>query len=132
MTSIFLHALARSRQLCGNIQEAFEAVDRSIAFSEETKEGFWRSEPYRLKGELFLSTNKAAAEECFANAIAIAKSQEAKLYELAASIGMARLWQGQGKTDEARDLLTPIHGWFTEGFETAYLKQARALLDELG
>jgi predicted ATPase len=75
--------------------------------------------------------NQAEAENCFHQAIAIAQNQQAKSFELRTATSMARLWQQQGKRQEAHDLLTPIYRWFTEGFDTADLKEAQALLDEL-
>jgi predicted ATPase len=109
---------------------------------------FWRSSPkrivlsgtqkqpemYRLKGALLLqqsSDNSTAAATCFQQAITIAQSQQAKSWELRAATSLARLWQQQGKHQEAYDLLAPVYQWFTEGFDTADLKDAKALLDEL-
>jgi predicted ATPase len=74
----------------------------------------------------------ALAETCFQHALDIARRQQTKSWELRAATSLARLWQQQGKRDEARELLAPIYGWFTEGFETADLQEARALLEELG
>jgi predicted ATPase len=73
----------------------------------------------------------AKAQECFEQALAIARAQQAKSWELCSAMSMARLWRDQGKRNEARDLLAPVYGWFTEGFDTLDLKQAKALLDEL-
>jgi predicted ATPase len=73
----------------------------------------------------------AKAEACFERALAVARAQQAKSWELRAAITMARLWRDQGRPDEARELLAPVYGWFTEGFDTPDLKQAKALLDEL-
>ena len=92
------------------------------------------AEWYRLKGELLLrrsAEHHAEAESCFCQAIEIARSQGAKSLELRAVMSLSRLWQRQGKRDQARELLAPIYGWFTEGFDTADLQDARALLDEL-
>jgi predicted ATPase len=69
--------------------------------------------------------------KCFERALAIARKQQARSWELRAATSMARLWRDQGKRDEARELLVPVHGWFTEGFDTRDLKEAKALLDEL-
>ena len=91
-------------------------------------------EVYRLKGELLLpqnSDNQAEAESCFQHAIDIAQSQQAKSWELRTSTSLARLWQQQGKRQEAHDLLAPVYGWFTEGVDTADLQDAKALLDAL-
>ena len=73
----------------------------------------------------------AKAEAYFKRALAVARQQQAKSWELRAAMSMARLWRDQGKRDEARDLLAPVYGWFTEGFDTLDLKEAKALLDEL-
>ena len=73
----------------------------------------------------------AKAEACFERALAVARAQQAKSWELRAAMSMARLWRDQGKWDDARELLAPVYGWFTEGFDTPDLKQAKALLDEL-
>jgi predicted ATPase len=75
--------------------------------------------------------NSAKAEICFKRALAVARQQQAKSWELRAAMSMARLWRDQGKRDEARELLAPVYGWFTEGFDTLDLKEAKALLDEL-
>ena len=89
---------------------------------------------YSLKGELLLAqsgTRYSDAEACFLTAIDIARSQSAKMWELRAATRLARLWHSQGKTSEARDLLDPVHGWFTEGFDTADLMEAKALLERI-
>jgi predicted ATPase len=89
---------------------------------------------YRLKGELLLtrsSKHQAEAETCFCQALDNAQRQQAKSLELRAAMNLARLWQRQGKRAEAYDLLAPIYGWFTEGFDTADLQEARALLEGL-
>ena len=99
-----------------------------------TGERGYESELYRLKGELLLqqsSDNQAEAEACFHHALDIARSQQAKSFELRTATSLARLWQQQGKRQEAHDLLAPVYNWFTEGFDTADLKDAKALLEEL-
>jgi predicted ATPase len=88
----------------------------------------------RVKGELLLqqhAVNQAEAENCFHKAISIARSQQAKSFELRAATSLARLWQQQGKRQEGYDLLEPVYHWFTEGFDTADLKDAKALLEAL-
>jgi predicted ATPase len=89
---------------------------------------------HRIKGELMLARGglTAAVEPCFETAIAIAREQSAKSFELRATVSLARLLDQQGKRDEARSILGEIYGWFTEGFDTADLKDAKALLDQLG
>jgi len=102
---------------------------------DTTGERVYESELYRLKGELLLqqsSDNQAEAESCFHHALDIARNQQAKSLELRAATSLARLWQQQGKREEARQLLGDVYGWFTEGFDTADLKDAKALLDTLG
>ncbi len=89
------------------------------------------AELLRLKGELLLSKDEAEAESLFQRALEIARSQEAKFFELLAATNLARLWQRQGKRNEARDLLAPVYDWFTEGFDTPDLKDAKALLSDL-
>ncbi len=95
---------------------------------------FPEADIHRLKGELLLqlsSDNAADPEDCFQQALDIARHQQAKSWELRAATSLARLWQSQGKTAEARDLLAPVYNWFTEGFDTADLKDAKALLQKL-
>ena len=101
---------------------------------DTTGERWYEPELYRLKGELLLqqsSDNQVKAEASFHHALAIARNQQAKSFELRAAISLARLWQSQGKCTEAYELLAPIYGWFTEGFDTADLQEAKALLEAL-
>jgi predicted ATPase len=101
---------------------------------DTTGERWYEPELYRLKGALLLqqhSDNQAEAENCFHHAMALAQNQQAKSLELRAATSLARLWQSQGKCKEAHDLLAPVYGWFTEGFDTADLQEAKALLEEL-
>jgi predicted ATPase len=102
--------------------------------AETTQEGLWQAEIHRMAGEIALlapEPDAAKAEAYFERALKVARGQQAKSWELRAAMRMARLWRYQGKRDEARDLLTPIYGWFTEGFDTLDLKEAKALLGEL-
>jgi predicted ATPase len=97
-----------------------------------TGERHGEADLYRLKGELLLAlpaAHHAEAEACFRQAIAIARSQSAKSWELRAVLSLSRLYHQQGKTEEARAMLAEIYGWFTEGFDTADLQEAKALLD---
>jgi tetratricopeptide (TPR) repeat protein len=106
----------------------------ALTLAETTGERWYESEIYRLKGELLLqqhTDNQAEAENCFHHALEIARSQQAKSFELRAATSLSKLWQQQGKRQEAHDLLAPVYNWFTEGFETADLKDAKTLLDEL-
>ncbi len=108
------------------VAEALSQVDRS-------SERWWESELYRLQGELLLRSkvaHHAEAESCFQHALEISRNQDAKSLELRAATSLARLWQRQGKVPEAQNLLTPVYEWFTEGFDTADLQEAKALLTE--
>src|SRR5262249_48974351 len=98
-------------------------------------ERYYEAEIHRLKGVLLLqqsSDNSTEAESCFHHAIAIAQNQSTKSWELRATTSLARLWQEQGKRQEAYDFLAPVYAWFTEGFDTKDLQEAKALLEELG
>ena len=102
--------------------------------AETTKEKWYEAEINRVAGEIALKSperDTAKAESYFEHALDVARQQQAKSWELRAAMSMARLWRDQGKRDEARDLLAPVYGWFTEGFDTLDLKEAKALLDEL-
>ena len=107
-----------------------------MALAERQGESCWEAELYRLKGELLLMRGKVEdgteAEACFRRALAVARKQRAGSWELRAATGLCRLWHEQGREAEARELLQGIYGWFTEGFDTADLEEARALLDALG
>ena len=100
---------------------------------QTSKERWCKAEVNRIAGETALKSSKpdtAKAQEYFERALVVARKQKAKSWELRAAMSMARLWRDQGKRDEARDLLAPVYGWFTEGLDTLDLKEARALLDE--
>jgi len=101
---------------------------------ETTRERWFEACTLHVAGEIALLSpepDAAKAEAYFERALAVARQQQAKSWELRAAISMARLWRDQGKRDAARDLLAPVYGWFTEGFDTLDLKEAKALLDEL-
>ncbi len=118
------------RQAADGLRQVAEALE----LVESTQERWWEPDPYRLQGALLWevsSDNHTEAETCFQQAIAIARSQQAKSWELRAATSLARLWQSQGKRQEAHDLLAPVYGWFTEGFDTADLQEAKTLLQEL-
>jgi predicted ATPase len=119
----------------GQPQQALAALDEALEIAQASEVSYWDAALHRLKGELIPAKNGAdsfAAEACFYKAIEIAQAQSARSLELRAATSLARLWLDQGKRAEAHDLLTPVYGWFTEGLETADLKDARALLDQLG
>ncbi len=131
-TVLAFHAAALG--LAGLTAEALSAIDEAMPLMKERGERLWKANMYSLKGELLLAqsgTRYSDAETCFQDAIEIARSQSAKSWELRAAIRLARLWHSQGKTTEARDLLAPVYGWFTEGFDTVDLKEAKALMEEL-
>ena len=118
----------------GNTDEALTALEAAVAHFERTGDAVWEPEVHRLMGDLLLRRNPSApdrAEVSYRRAIERARSQEAKSWEMRAATSLARLWRDQGKPAEARELLAPVYGWFTEGFDTLDLKEARALLDEL-
>jgi predicted ATPase len=105
-----------------------------LVLVETTGERWYEAELYRLRGELLLQHAIAESEEaeaCFQQALTIAHRQQAKSWELRAAMSLSRLWQQQGKRAAAHELLAPIYGWFTEGFDTADLQEAKALLEEL-
>jgi predicted ATPase len=113
---------------------ALARIDEALALAGETGEHWTEAILHCIRGEILLKrdpANTAPAEEAFLIAIAIAQQQKARSFELRAAMSVARLWRGEGKRNEARNLLTPVYGQFTEGFNTRYLKEAKTLLDEL-
>jgi class 3 adenylate cyclase/predicted ATPase len=128
----FLARFAKACQLAGQIEEAVALLDDALQRVDKTGERWFAAELNRHKGQLLLRQGHAgAAEELYSKALSIAREQEAKLWELRADVSLARLRRDQGRRAEARDLLAPVYGWFTEGFATPDLRDARALLDEL-
>ncbi len=130
----FLIPLAEAARGQGRAGEGLEALSEAMALVERTGERYFEAELHRLKGELWLEQSPddhGPAEDAFQTALTIARAQKAKSLELRAAMSLARLRQSQGKTAEARDLLAPVYNWFTEGFDTADLKEAKSLLDEL-
>ena len=124
--------LARACEIAGQVEEAVTQLDEALKIVERTGERFFAAELNRHKGQLLLRQGHAeAAEELYRKALSIAADQEAKLWEMRAAGSLARLWRDQGRRAEARDLLASVYGWFTEGFGTPDLKEAKALLDEL-
>jgi predicted ATPase len=124
--------LAAACGIAGQVEEAVTQLDDALQIVERTGERWFAAELNRHKGQLLLRQGHSeAAEELYRKALSIAEEQEAKLWELRAAASLARLRRDQGRRAEARDLLAPVYGWFTEGFDTADLKDAKALLDEL-
>jgi predicted ATPase len=118
----------------GRFEDAWRCISEATTVIMTKKESWCETEVNRIAGEIALkSPEKDApkAEAYFDRALAVARKQQAKSWELRAALSMARLWRDQGKRDEARDLLAPVYGWFTEGFDTRDLKEAKALLQEL-
>ncbi|HSA81075.1 MAG TPA: hypothetical protein VLE23_09640 [Geminicoccaceae bacterium] len=132
--SYYLGILAEAYGSVGEPEQGLGAIARATAFMEETGEGLWEAEIHRLNGELLLhrsSERRGQAEASFRKALDTARRQEARSLELRAAASLARLWADQGKRAQAHDVLAPVYGWFTEGFDTADLKDAKALLAEL-
>jgi predicted ATPase len=130
----WLAQLAEAYGTMGQPEVGLTVLAEALILADTTEERWSDAELHRLKGELLLqqhADNQAEAEACFHRAMAIAQNQHAKSLELRAATSLSRLWQRQGKRQEAHDLLAPIYGWFTEGFDTADLKDAKALLDAL-
>jgi predicted ATPase len=131
--SWFLAVLAELYGKSGQIAEGLRAMAEARAHINHTEEVYYEAEVHRLTGELLLMQGgpEATAEVHLLQALEAARRQSAKSWELRAATRLSRLWQQQGKRANARELLTPIYGWFTEGFDTADLQEARALLEEL-
>ncbi len=118
----------------GQAQNGLEVLAEALGVLERTNERRREAEIHRLRGELSLSLpgqHGVEAEVCFERALAVARQQSARMWELRAATSLARLWRDQGRRAEARGLLAPIYAWFTEGFDTADLVDAKTLLDEL-
>jgi predicted ATPase len=128
----FIALLARGWEIAGQIEEAMIQVDDALQIAERTGERWLVAELYRHKGELLLRQGDSeGTEELYRKALSIAEEQGAMLWKLRAAASFARLRRDQGRDDEARDILAPVYGWFTEGFDTQDLKEAKALLDAL-
>jgi predicted ATPase len=118
----------------GRFDDAWRSINEAFTAVEATKERMFEAEIYRTAGEIAVKSpeaDAARAEDYFERALAVARQQQAKSWELRASMSLARLWRHQCKVQQARELLAPVYGWFTEGFETRDLKEAKALLEEL-
>jgi class 3 adenylate cyclase/predicted ATPase len=130
----YLTYLARAHAELGQFDDAWRSIHEATMLAETTKERWCEAEVHRIVGEIALMAPKpdaAKAEAYFKHALAVAREQQAKSWELRAAKSMARLWRDQGKRQQAHDLLALVYGWFTEGFDTLDLKEAKALLDEL-
>ena len=126
--------LAAAHAAAGQIDAGLRVVDEALADASRRDERWYEAEIHRLKGDLLLKsdpTSEADAERSFLEAIGVARGQEARWWELRASVSLGRLWKRQGRREEARRLVAGIYDWFTEGFDTVDLREARALLDEL-
>ena len=140
-----MQLLAQAQKLvrAGQPAMALQAVEQALAWIEQTGVRLLEAEAWRVRGELLLIADdgpramddrEAAsppAEACFQRALEIAREQQARWLELRASVSLARLWQAQSRRAEARELLSELYGWFTEGFDTVDLLEAKALLQEL-
>jgi len=126
--------LAMAYAELGQLDHARRCIDEAIDKVEGSKEKWCEAEVHRIAGEIALKSlapDPEKAEAYFDHALAVARQQQAKSWELRAAMSLARLWRDQGKPQQARELLAPVYGWFTEGFDTLDLKEAKALLDEL-
>jgi predicted ATPase len=131
---MYLPRLARAHAELGQFEEAWRCIGEATTAAETAKEKWCEAEIHRTAGEITLISpahDAAKAQVYFERALSVARAQQAKSWELRAATSMARLWRDQGKRQEAHDLLAPIYGWFTEGFDTLDLKEAKALLEEL-
>ena len=132
-----LSSLARTEALSitEQVEEALSVLTEALAWIESINECKYKAETWRLKGEAVLSLsldNSEDAEACFHQALTVARQQQVKSWELRTAVSLARLWQRQGKCQDAYDLLAPVYNWFTEGLDTVDLQEARSLLDDLG
>jgi predicted ATPase len=126
--------VGRAKAAAGDIDGALALFDSALEAALSTGERWYEPELLRLKAEMLFAQGRqpaTAAEPCLTEAISIAQKQEAKFWELRAAMALAQVWARLGRRVEARELLAPVYGWFTEGFDTRDLKEAKALLDEL-
>jgi predicted ATPase len=135
LVAYYCTLLAEVSAHLGHPEDGLQALVEAHTLMEQQEERYWEAEVCRLRGVLLLrqpGASQAEAEAWVQRALDVARRQEAKSLELRAAMSLARLWQQQGKRLEARELLAPVYGWFTEGFDTADLQEAKALLEELG
>jgi predicted ATPase len=134
ITPYFMTLVASACRKVGRIDEGLRALDNAQRSIDARGERWWEAEVRRLRGELLLcqlDANADEAEKCFRQALDISRSQQAKSLELRAVMSLARLWQRQGKQNEAHGLLGDCYAWFTEGFDTADLREAKELLETM-
>ena len=130
----FLSYLTRAYVELGQFNDAWPRIGEMMTAVQTTKESWWEADLHRIGGEITLASpnwDEAKAQMYFERALAVARKQQAKSWELRVSMSLARLWRSQGKVQQARELLAPVYGWFTEGFDTRDLKEAKALMDAL-
>jgi predicted ATPase len=130
---IYQTRLAKILAKLGKIEDGLAVINEGLALIGRGEEHIWEADLYRAKGDLLLmqGTDESEVELSFQQALRIARQQEAKSYELRAAMSLSRLWQKQGKAEEACTMLSEIFNWFTEGFDTVDLKEAKALLESL-
>ena len=131
---IILTNLAKVHAELAHFDDAWRSIGEALTEVQATKATLFEAELNRVAGDIVLRSpepDPSKAQAYFERALAVARQQQAKSWELRAAMSMARLWRDQGKRDEARNLLAPVYGWFTEGFDTRDLKEAKALLDQL-
>jgi predicted ATPase len=130
----FLTLLAEAEGRLGHVDEGLRSLDEAQDWVRRNEERLYEAEVHRIRGELLLrrqAPDPAGAEKCFAEALAVAREQEAKSWELRAATSLARMWNERNRREDARALLEPIFSWFTEGFDTADLQDAQSLLEQL-
>jgi predicted ATPase len=131
---LWLPYLSKAYAGIGQLDLAWHSIEEALTMAQATGERWIEAEVHRTAGEVALVGPKrdaAKAEAFFERALAVARQQQAKSWELRAAMILARLWRNQGKVQQAHELLAPVYGWFTEGFDTRDLKEAKALLNEL-
>ena len=131
---LYLATLALTHSALGQHEEAWRCIGKAIIAAETSGETWAEAELQRVAGEIVLLSpqpDEAKARSYFDRALTVARQQQAKSWELRAAMSLARLWRDQGNVQQARELLAPVYGWFTEGFDTRDLKEAKALLEEL-
>ena len=132
LLAFYLTTLAEAYGMAAQPEEGLNWLAEATKIMETTNDCWAEAEMHRMRGTLLLSMHEhAEAEKSYRQALAVARRQSAKFWELRAAMSLARLWRDQGKPQQARELLAPVYGWFTEGFDTRDLKEAKALLEEL-